>query len=585
MPIVIPNTNGNNVLPDCSVIIPVYNGLDYTRNCIEALLVDENETSFELIVVDNGSTDGVSEYLKQLKDRILLLSPGRNLGFAAANNLAARNARGKYILLLNNDTMPQPGWLDNMVKMLESDAKIGVVGAKLLYPLSRLVQHAGVVFNDTGNPNHIYERFPEDHPAVSKVRDFQAVTAACMLIRSEIYRQVEGFDEQFVNGFEDVDLCFRIRESGWRIVYQPESVVLHYEGMSKDRHKHETTNGILLWQKWGSKIVPDDREYFAEDGYEIQRIGKNNIITPVGINLNKEMNKARELLKDGQLSDALTAYETCYYKVPHSPVIMHYLVQIYQKRGDLDKAELMLLRLSTVETDRRVLQRLAEITFKNRKYELARKIAKGVLSAQTKSDRHSAEALSIMGDASFKMGELDQAADEYNRSLSICSDMSRALIGLGTLALRKGDFTVAMDRFGAALKAAPHSSRAILGKGLTHLGLGDKDTAVDLIREAITLDSENSWMLTLLTSLLTEMKRFAEADFHLCAYLDTYPDDPDILLARAGIAYADKRYDDSRKILGNVLGINPEYQAALELKEELEKVKQPQPKQTRMAAV
>ena len=583
MPLVSTDTNGNNALPDCSVIIPVYNGRDYTRNCIEALLVDESEATFELIVVDNGSTDGVSDYLEQVKGKMLLLSPGRNLGFAAANNLAARSARGKYLVLLNNDTVPEQDWLDSMVELIETDPKIGIVGAKLLYPLNRLVQHAGVVFNDMGNPSHIYERFPEDHPAVNKVRDFQAVTAACMLIKKEIYHQAGGFDEQYINGFEDVDFCFKVRESGWRIVYQPKSVVLHFEGMSKGRHQHETANGMLLWKRWGNKIVPDDREYFAEDGYELIRTGKNNIISPKGVNLTVDMSKARELLKEGRLSEALDIYETCYYQVPHSPVIMHYLVRIYQKRGDLEKAELMLFRLSTVETDRRVLQRLTENTFKSKKYDLVRKFAQGVLEAQTKQDRHSAEAWAIMGDASFKTGDLGRAAEEYNKSLSICSDLSRALIGTGTLALQKGDFTVAMERFNAAQKADPHSSRTILGKGLTYLGLGDKETAIEFIREALMLDPENSWMLTLLTSLLTEIKRYEEADQYLSVYLDLYPDDPPILLARAGVAFADKRYDDSSDILGQVLGIDPNYEAALELKGELDKMDQSRSNLARMA--
>ena len=238
MPLVQTKSNADNQIPECSIIIPVFNGLDYTRNCIEALFTDESNSTFELIVVDNGSSDGTEKYLASLQDRIILLSPGENLGFSKANNLAAHHARGKYLVLLNNDTIPQSGWLDCMVETIEKNPEVGVVGAKLLYPLNRLVQHAGVVFNNEGKPYHLYEGFPEEHPAVNKVREFRAVTGACMLIGAGLFREFGGFNEVFINGFEDLDLCFRIRESGYKVVYEPRSVVLHYAEQTNGRHDH-----------------------------------------------------------------------------------------------------------------------------------------------------------------------------------------------------------------------------------------------------------------------------------------------------------------------------------------------------------
>lgn len=253
---------------DCSIIIPVYNGLKYTNVCIDTLLKDHTRTSFEIIVVDNGSTDNSPVYLKSLADKLTIISPGANLGFARANNLASKQASGHYLILLNNDTIPEPGWLDAMIETAQSDERIAIVGAKLLYPRDRTVQHAGVVITNDLTLLHIFEGFPEDYPAVNQRRDFRIVTAACMLIRHGIFYNHGGLDEGFINGLEDVDFCLRVAETGLRIVYEPRAVVLHHAGMTTGRHIYEIANAVRLTRLWRHKLTPDIGKYLDKERYK-----------------------------------------------------------------------------------------------------------------------------------------------------------------------------------------------------------------------------------------------------------------------------------------------------------------------------
>ena len=261
---------------DCSVIIPVWNRCELTRLCLEALAATTGDVSWELIVVDNHSTDDTASFLCTLGGDVQIICNQENLGFAKACNQGARSARGKYLVFLNNDTIPQPGWLNALVAEAEADGSIGVVGSKLLYS-DGTIQHAGVVRDCQGGlPYHIYKSFAGDHPAVNQRREFQIVTAACLLIRRCLFEEAGGFDEGYVNGFEDADLCLKVRERGYRVVYQPRSVVVHLESQTPGRKVHEDTNAARFLDRWGAQWWAGDEDlHFHVDGYKLKRTHRN----------------------------------------------------------------------------------------------------------------------------------------------------------------------------------------------------------------------------------------------------------------------------------------------------------------------
>jgi len=255
------NTQADSL--EVSIIIPVYNKVEYTRRCIEALVENTRGVKYEIILVDNGSSDGTAEFLATLPSQVHIVNNEINMGFAQGCNLGAAAARAPHILLLNNDTEPLSGWFEPLAEVLNSDPSVAAVGSKLLFP-DRTIQHAGVVILDDRQlpdpmvARHIYYKKPSDFAEANVPRIYQALTAACLLIRKELFDQVGGFDEEYWNGYEDVDLCFKLQEKNWRLVYQPQSVLIHHESKSgQERFSRTRENIDRLHRKWIGRITPD----------------------------------------------------------------------------------------------------------------------------------------------------------------------------------------------------------------------------------------------------------------------------------------------------------------------------------------
>ncbi len=248
-----------------SVIIPTFNKLELTRQCLAAIRTNTSRELYEILVVDNGSTDGTAEFLleEQAAGRLKAVLNDKNLGFARACNQGAAAAAAKYVLFLNNDAEVSSGWLQPLVQTAEKDPRVGGVGSKLLFPDST-IQHAGVMIidaralGDSLLARHIFYRSPHDLPTANVPMTYQALTAACLLVPKALFDSLGGFDEAYWNGYEDVDLCFRISASDRLLIYQPESVAVHHESQSGSERSRKTKENIArLHQKWLHRVKPD----------------------------------------------------------------------------------------------------------------------------------------------------------------------------------------------------------------------------------------------------------------------------------------------------------------------------------------
>jgi GT2 family glycosyltransferase len=250
----------------CSIVVPVHGRAGLTRQCLDAIGAERPRTPFEIVVVDDASTDDTQAVLAGFGEAIRVVTRSENGGFAHACNDGAAASGGEYLVFLNNDTIPRDGWLDALVKVADWDPKVGAVGSKLLFP-NETIQHAGVVVCQDGNPRHIYAGFPADHPAVERPRRFQAVTAASMLVRRDAFERAGGFDPAFRNCLEDTDLCMRLGTLGHEIRYCPESVLYHLESVSRGRRAKEiAANTRLFKERWGDIAERDDLRHYVEDG-------------------------------------------------------------------------------------------------------------------------------------------------------------------------------------------------------------------------------------------------------------------------------------------------------------------------------
>ncbi|MDQ6930768.1 MAG: glycosyltransferase family 2 protein [Candidatus Eremiobacteraeota bacterium] len=256
---------------DVSIIIPVFNKAELTRVCLRALeRCAPRDLRVEIIIVDNASTDDTAAVLTEFP-AIRIIKNDTNLGFAAANNQGAQAASGTFLVLLNNDTEPQPGWLKAMISAA-SDETVGVVGARLLFA-NRTLQHAGVVvqaerFGPYGfTPYHYLWSNPgNDRPAMRR-KDYQIVTGACLLTRRDLYAELGGLDETYWNGYEDVDYCFKVTRAGRRVVYEPAAELFHYESQSGPmRFSRVAFNSTLLAQRWMEFPRLDHNHHYLQAG-------------------------------------------------------------------------------------------------------------------------------------------------------------------------------------------------------------------------------------------------------------------------------------------------------------------------------
>jgi GT2 family glycosyltransferase len=213
-----------------SVIVLSWNGMDYLADCLDAVL-SQDYPDLEVIVVDNGSTDGSADFVEQHYPQVRLIRNARNLGFAAGNNVGLRAATGDVLVLLNQDTVVRPRWLQTLVTTLE-DPTIGIVGCKLLYP-DGTIQHAGGRIVDArGSSRHI-GRGEMDAGQHDAAQDVDFVTGAALAVSREAFIRVGPLDEGFMPAYyEDTDWSYRVREAGLRVVYCPDSLATHYESTS-----------------------------------------------------------------------------------------------------------------------------------------------------------------------------------------------------------------------------------------------------------------------------------------------------------------------------------------------------------------
>jgi GT2 family glycosyltransferase len=282
----------------CSIVIPVFNKASLTRQCLDILGGETHPgIEVEVIVVDDGSTDQTAEALAGYGSRIQVIRHEANAGFAQSCNDGARQARGEYIVFLNNDTIPHAGWLDALIAYADQHPEAAVVGSKLLYP-NGMVQHAGVVICEDRYPGHLYAGFPGDHPAVNKSRRFQIVTAACALFRAAVFREAGGFDTAYHNGVEDVDLCLRLGQKGYQVHYCHESVLTHLESASRQLSSDERANNHLYMERWGQRVQPDDFRYYLDDGlirivYNHEMYPMSMIVSPLLFMMDEEKRRSQ----------------------------------------------------------------------------------------------------------------------------------------------------------------------------------------------------------------------------------------------------------------------------------------------------
>jgi GT2 family glycosyltransferase len=245
---------------DVSIIIPVFNQLEYTHACLASLQAVQEQRPFEVIVVDDYSTDSSPEVIAQIPG-VMYQRNDSNSGFIASCNTGAKTARGKYLVFLNNDTLVKPGWLTALLDTFKEERRAGIVGSKLLYPDGSLQEAGGIIWRDASGWN--YGKFDDaGKPEYNYLRDVDYCSAAALMVPKTLFESVGGFDSRYAPGYyEDTDLAFKVRQAGYRVLYQPLSEVIHHEGatggtdISTGAKKHQEINRSTFAEVWSEELA------------------------------------------------------------------------------------------------------------------------------------------------------------------------------------------------------------------------------------------------------------------------------------------------------------------------------------------
>ncbi|MEO7916744.1 MAG: glycosyltransferase, partial [Dokdonella sp.] len=259
--------------PRVSIVIPIFNKIEYTVACLRSLRDHAGAIPFEVIVVDDGSVDDTPRCLDQI-DGVRSLRNRTNLGFVGSCNAGAALAHGEFVLFLNNDTVVTAGWLEALLNTFDQVPDAGLVGAKLVYPDGRLQEAGGIIFSDGSGWN--YGRFddPRD-PRYCYRREVDYCSGAAIAIRRELFDRLGQFDRRYAPAYyEDTDLAFAVRAAGYKVIYQPAATVIHFEGITAGT---DVASGVKQYQ------VVNREKFLAKWADALQQQPKPHPETPIGI--------------------------------------------------------------------------------------------------------------------------------------------------------------------------------------------------------------------------------------------------------------------------------------------------------------
>jgi GT2 family glycosyltransferase len=250
-----------------SIILLAHDKLELTRRCLECICLSQFECAYEVLLVDNASIPSLQPLAEEFRSRIpafQYLRNRENLTFSVASNLAAQRARGHRLLFMNNGLIPSRTSLSRLNSALKNDPNAGVAGAKLLSPDGCRVQHAGMAQMLWGYPSNYAVGVPANDPRVQQRREMWAVTGAMMCIDRQLFDRIDGFSPHYRWGYEDVDLCLKVREAGKTVLYVPEAEALRVESATLGARRSrldEDENYRLFREAWDPVLVPRETEY------------------------------------------------------------------------------------------------------------------------------------------------------------------------------------------------------------------------------------------------------------------------------------------------------------------------------------
>ena len=530
---------------DCSIIIPVFNKVDLTQQCLTHLADVTNGCSYEVIVVDNGSTDDTKAFLSKLGGDIQIISNPENYGFAKACNQGASAAKGRFLVFLNNDTIPKAGWLSALLNEVEDHQDVAIVGSKLLYP-DDTIQHAGVVISRLfRTPYHLFVGVPGNFLAVNTRKEFQAVTAACMLVRKETFAEVAGFDEGFVNGYEDIDLCLKVRQMEKKIVYQPKSCLYHLESQTPGRKTHDLANALRFGARWEHLWLEDEDLVAAQNGYIIQQ----------------DVTEGKIRSRLTPMADEAPASDSAWQRVVElQQLLLGRPCQPLADMPDSQRINNLLVPVEAWPNDIGILEWGGRVC--------------GILHCEQEAVQFWEKLLTI-GDhpnarlglirVMLKKGNLDEAQRHLDELKRVFAPREEAWTLQGILSMQRQEFLEAKHAFEESLSLDCESRKARIGLGMACLGLDQTAEAWDQFEHVLSVDPDHVKAIRCLIQAGTALQRWEALSSHLARFIERNPADCDIRFALAGVQFREGQIEKAKAQLTWLRLLQPDFEGLEDL--------------------
>ena len=265
--------------PIVSIIIPIYGKIEYTMKCLKSIEQFQPKCSFEIVLVDDFSQDTSFEILKKYVKGIKIIRNTKNLGFVNSCNIGAIKSKGSFLYFLNNDTVVSEGWLDSLLNTYENIPDVGLVGSKLIYPDGSLQEAGGIVWNDGSAWN--YGRNSDPNLSIyNYTREADYCSGASILIKKTLFKKIGMFDTVYSPAYcEDTDLCFKVRAQNLKVIYEPSSCVIHFEGISNGKDlnagikSYQIKNQKKFLNRWKKELIDN---HFPNGTNVIRARDRNN---------------------------------------------------------------------------------------------------------------------------------------------------------------------------------------------------------------------------------------------------------------------------------------------------------------------
>ena len=493
-----------NERPLVSIVMLTYNALDYTKMAFESIKANTDHP-WEIIFVDNASTDGTKKYLRKLQtqhDNVTVVFNTENRGFSAGNNQGVEKANGEYVLFLNNDVLVNKGWLQNLVAAMEKDDGIGMVGPITNY-ISGLQMVRDIPYKDVSDFPRYAERVAELNK--DKITPRRRIAGFAMLMDREVFKQLGGFDESFGSGnFEDDDLCLRVQKEDFAVMVH-EGVYIHHFGSQTFKANKIDYNASL--KKRGQRF----REKWPDVDYEELLEQKN----PLSQLLENKLQEAVQKWRQGALDEALQLYLRIFKHDPLNSEALLGISMLYNNKKQFDEALYYINKLIRLEPD-------------------------------------SALAFNQSGIALMGKGEMEGAKSAFALAVEKDGAFIDAQRNYGDALIESGEYETGIKTFLTILNNHPQDIPSLLYLARINFEAGNSKEAVRYIEKVLAIDEEND--------LARQLKEMVEQE---PAEKQTESDDVTGKLDQAAAFLEKGQVDQAEKIYIDVLEKEVNEQTAL----------------------